>query len=154
MNASNQQPGAPVRRGGVLVLAAALLLGAAALAPALFRQALSNEICSNTLVDQSVSPGGSWKMVKFVRDCGATTSFTVQAALLPVRGSLPASPPSVFVADDDRGRAPIDSTGVPNVIVRWRDRRSVLIQYPSLARVFKADHSSSGVQIHYSPTNG
>jgi len=135
-----------------LVVSSALLLVAAVLLTGLFRKA--DETCSNRLVGQSVSPDGSSKIVTFVRDCGATTSFSVQAALLPVRGPLPANPNSVFVADDDHGRAPIDSTGVPNIIIRWRDARSVLIEYSSLARVFKADTSSSGVQIHYSPING
>jgi hypothetical protein len=154
MNASNQQPGHPVQRGRVFLVAALLLLVPVALLTGWFRQASSDDLCSNKIISQTVSPNGSSKIVSFVRDCGATTSFSVQAALLPVRDPLPANPNSVFVADDDRGRAPIHLTGVPNVIIRWRDARSVLVQYPSLARVFRADTSSSGVQIHYAPTNG
>lgn len=154
MNASNPPPEGRRRHARVFAVVATPCLVAAALLTGLFREAASDNLCSNRVISQQASPDRSSKIVTFVRDCGATTAFSVQAAFLPVDNLLPPNPKSVFVADDDHGRAPIDSTGVPSVLIRWRDARSVVVQYPSLVRIFKADASSSGIQIRYSPIDG
>ena len=154
MNASRQLPEHLTRRARVFAVVAALLLVATASLAGLLRQTDSDALCSNEVIRQLASPDGSLKIVTFVRDCGATTSFSVQAAFLPVADPLPTNPKSFFVADDDHGRAPIDSTGVPIVVVRWRDAQSMVLRYPAPARIFKADTSSSGIRIHYSPING
>jgi len=150
---SNQPPEGPTRHR-VFAMVAALCVVATLLSTGLFREAASDDLCSNRVISQLPSPDGSSKIVTFTRDCGATTGFSVQAALLPIDSPLPTNPSSVFVADDNHGRAPIDSTGVPSVVIRWRDARSVFVQFPSPVRIFKADTSSSGVQIQYSPING
>ena len=138
----------------VATVAATLLLAAGALSSLFLRYASPDDICSNRLLNEYPSPDGSAKVVTFLRDCGATTPFSVQVAVLSHGEFLPLDPDSVFVADDNHGEVPVGSDGTPAVIVRWRQPRSVLVEYPSGLRIFKAEASSSSVRFEYSPVDG
>ena len=54
--------------------------------------------CSNTTKAEATSPDGKYVATAFVRDCGATTSFSPQVHLRPV-GEKVAPTGNVFVGD-------------------------------------------------------
>ena len=54
--------------------------------------------CSNTKKAETTSPDGKYVATAFIRDCGATTSFSPQVHLRPVGESV-AQTGNVFVGD-------------------------------------------------------
>lgn len=56
------------------------------------------ESCSNTRKAEVTSPDGKYVATAFIRDCGATTSFSPQVHLRPV-GENVAQTGNVFVGD-------------------------------------------------------
>ena len=54
--------------------------------------------CSNTIKAEITSPDGKYVATAFIRDCGATTSFSPQVQLRPV-GERAAQVGNVFVGD-------------------------------------------------------
>src|ERR1051325_3827086 len=54
--------------------------------------------CSNTSKSEATSPDGKYVATAFIRDCGATTSFSPQVHLRPV-GERVAQTGNVFVGD-------------------------------------------------------
>jgi|SRR5436309_6559059 len=65
---------------------------------ALFALAGCDEPCSNTRVAEVTSPDGKYVATAFIRDCGATTSWSPQVHLRPVGESV-GQIGNVFVGD-------------------------------------------------------
>jgi hypothetical protein len=64
----------------------------------LFFLASCADPCSNTTKAEATSPDGKYVATAFIRDCGATTSFSPQVHLRPV-GENVAQTGNVFVGD-------------------------------------------------------
>src|SRR5687767_11331532 len=93
----------PIRISFVIVLIAVNVLSCKM---ANFTQDCENEICqTTTLQNQKV------KIVKFQRDCGATTGSNTQISIIPINQELENESGNIFIADSDRGKAPTDSNG-------------------------------------------
>src|SRR5262245_57114312 len=56
------------------------------------------DMCSNETISEITSPDGKYVATAFIRDCGATTSFSPQVYLRPV-GEKMAQTGNVFVGD-------------------------------------------------------
>lgn len=132
---------------GLLTVAIVTIGGCAALLDHLL-----SDICSTTVIDQAASPSGKFKAVVFQIDCGATSDFNSQVAIVPSNNdvSQKGSPPnSFFVADKDHGRAPEGKEHGPEIRLSWLSDSSLEIQYHELARVIRADKYSKGVAVDY-----
>ncbi len=98
--------------------------------------------CSNDIYLRLDNNAAQYKVVKFSRDCGATTGFSTQISVLPIAEKLSDDQGgNIFVCDGN-----INST---NLTVQWIDDMSVLITYPKHVKIFKSDSTIAGLQIRY-----
>ncbi len=56
------------------------------------------DLCANTITSRVTAPGSARDAVVFTRDCGATTDFSTQVALVRSGGELPNVAGDVFIA--------------------------------------------------------
>lgn len=111
-----------------------------------------DDLCATIIIDQVDSPNGKLKAVLFQIDCGATTDFNSQVAIVP--GDLDISerdalPKSFFAADGNHGRAPAGKGGGPEVRLGWDDNHLLELQYSNEARVIRAETQVKDVTIVY-----
>jgi hypothetical protein len=66
-----------------------------------------DNMCGNQILSESSSPDRTYRVVVFRRDCGATTGFSTQVSVLKAMQALPNESGNLFIADTDRGEAPI-----------------------------------------------
>jgi hypothetical protein len=113
---------------------------------------LFSDMCGTTVTDQVASPSGQLKAVVFQIDCGATTGFNTQVAIVPGSRDISgkdAIPKSFFAADGNHGKAPEGKVHGPEVRLHWLSDSSLEIQHHELARVIRAEQSSKGVAVAY-----
>jgi len=117
-----------------------------------FLDHLFSDMCATTVIDQVASPSGKLKAVVFQIDCGATSGFNSQIAIVPgnkaisERGALPKS---FFAADGDHGRAPDGKEHGPELRLNWLSDSSLEVKHHELARIIRAEKSSKGVAVDY-----
>ena len=112
-----------------------------------------SDMCATTIIDQIASPNGKLKAVVFQIDCGATSDFNSQVAIVPGNRDISKKdslPKSFFVADRDHGRAPEGKEHGPELRLIWLSDSSLEIQHHELARIIRAEKSSKGVAVDYS----
>ncbi len=108
------------------------------------------DMCGNSVITEDSSPIHSAVVVVYERDCGATTDFSTQVALLHPGEGLPRNPPPVlFVIDSDHGRAARGPGGGPWVEAHWAGPDSVLIRYDVAARIVQQAVVIDGVRVAY-----
>jgi hypothetical protein len=107
--------------------------------------------CTNTIIDQQLSPDKSLKVVVFARDCGATTGFSTHVTLLPVSEDLRNNGGNLFVADTNHGRIESAHWGGPRVDIHWINDKSISISFDQNARVFKKQDNVLGINMTYNP---
>lgn len=107
------------------------------------------DLCANEVIEESLSPDGTKKLVVFQRDCGATTGFSTQVSVLASSAPLGNKSGNLFISDTDHGRAPSGPGGGPSVSVVWENPRSVVLTHHPKARVFKAETQIAGVRVRY-----
>ncbi len=98
--------------------------------------------CGNDIYQRLDSRDRSYKILKYSRDCGATTGVSTQISLLPFKKELSNEESgNVFVCD-----AYISDSMVK---VQWVDDSSVLIIYNKGLEVFKKNSTINGITIKY-----
>lgn len=96
------------------------------------------DLCGNEQISEAVAPNGNLKAVIFRRDCGATTDYSVQVSIIPVKKPLANEGGNVFVA-----------SGEPKIVVRWIGDRHLTISGGGSSRVFKAEKAFGNIQVTY-----
>lgn len=107
--------------------------------------------CGDEVVQHEPSPYGWGTAIVFVRDCGATTGFATQVALV---GNVDAGRRErnvVFVADDDHGATPSWPGGGTRVRVRWVAANHLEVAHHPRARTSQREESHGGIRITYAP---
>ncbi len=110
------------------------------------------DMCATTVIDQVASPNGKLKAVVFQIDCGTTSDFNSQVAIVPWNKDVSqkdALPKSFFVADRNHGRSPEGKEHGPELRLNWLSNSSLEIQHHELARIIRAEKSSKGVAVDY-----
>ncbi|HIP80649.1 MAG TPA: hypothetical protein EYH07_19590 [Kiloniellaceae bacterium] len=97
--------------------------------------------CGNDIVQDAVAPDGTRRAVVFQRDCGATTGFSTQVAVVWGSGDLPDKPANVFIADGHPDRT--------KTYVRWLNSATLVIGTKALADAHKAERHVNGVSVTY-----
>jgi hypothetical protein len=113
---------------------------------------LPDDLCATTVIAQYPSPNRKLKAVVFQIDCGATTSFNSQIAIVPVEidpAQKDALPHSFFVADCNHNKAPSGPGGGPELRLYWKSDSALEVQYHELAGVIRDSSKSKGVSIEY-----
>jgi hypothetical protein len=108
--------------------------------------------CGNQILGSYPSPGGSKKAVLFVRNCGATTAWSVQASIMaPAEELHHADRGNIFTADGNHGAAAEHNPiGGPAVKVAWTDSNELEIRYSQGARIFLQISQFGQTHISYS----
>lgn len=97
-----------------------------------------DQICENEVTQSMTSPSGKLKLVVFHRGCGATTDSNTQASIIKATDSLPNDSGNILIVDD---KIPVQ--------INWLSEERVSISGLGSAKVFKQEHSSSGVAVAY-----
>jgi hypothetical protein len=97
--------------------------------------------CANDIVQEALSPDGTRRAVVFQRDCGATTWFTTQVAIVWGANDLPDKPANVFIADDHP-----DTTRTE---VYWLNSATLQVVTQALHGAHKAERHVGGVTVRY-----
>lgn len=102
---------------------------------------LMSSPCGNDIVQEAIAPDGTRRAVVFQRDCGATTGFSTQVAVVWGSGGLPDAPANVFIAEGHP-----DST---KTYVRWLNSATLMIGTNAPADAHKAERHLNGVSVTY-----
>ena len=108
--------------------------------------------CSTNVYREVPSPGGRFRAVVFERDCGATTGFNRQVAIVPANVSAPDSATTIFVVDK-----PDTVTSAPDSVVlavnpSWLNDDHLIIAHDGRARVLRQVSQLGSVKISYQST--
>ena len=105
--------------------------------------------CGNNVLSELPSPDASRRAVLFVRNCGATTRFSTQLALISSGRSLPNEGGNVLVAETGYEPTGVDDSGRPAVAVQWVSADELRVTYAEGIRVFRKELELAGVGISY-----
>jgi hypothetical protein len=128
---------------GLLTVVAGLVLTGRAC------ESVSLAPCDDEIIGTFPAPAGKANVVVYVRNCGATSSYETHAILTSgdVTSKTDANP--VFVADGNRGAAPVGIGNGPQVRVRWISDVVVVLSHHSKARISRALENRDGISIRY-----
>ena len=94
--------------------------------------------CQTTQHARLPSPDSAFDLVIFSRDCGATTGFNTQAALIPHGDILP---------DDAASFLSIGATA--DLAPRWDGPATIELTIPAGAQIYRQDESVAGITLRY-----
>jgi len=95
-----------------------------------------DSMCANDVLQEIPSPDNKLKAVVFQRDCGATTGFSTQMAIIKADEKLQNQRANVFSADTDHGKAPSGPGGGPKIEIVWKGPRQLQVIHSQKARIF------------------
>jgi hypothetical protein len=130
------------KRKALLSGAAIVFAGAAAAAVILFLNVwgLSSALgCKPNVHEQSPSPDGAMVAVLFEMECGATTDFNTQVALLPKNEAGSPKQRSTFLVLGGREQ----------VSLQWLNRQELVVRMRKGVNVFKQEQPNYGVTVRY-----
>jgi hypothetical protein len=113
---------------------------------------LFSGMCATTVFDQVPSPSNKLKAVVFQIDCGATSDFNTQVAIVKTSFDISDAqslPKGFFVADRDHGRAPAGITKGPEVRLYWESDDKLNLEHHQFARIVRSEETQRGVTIKY-----
>jgi hypothetical protein len=132
---------AQLREGGSTITRRKLFGGTVALAVGVTSAAIlwlaQYDLCENVMIDMVASPDDLWQAVAFERNCGATTSTSINISLITMR-DFPRGSGNIFVSSGN------------GVKLAWDDSSTLDVVYDPADRVFLANKDYSGVAIRYS----
>jgi len=96
--------------------------------------------CANTIQARVRSPDGAHEAIVFERDCGATTDYSTQVAVVETGEELPNDPGNAYIAAH---RTPVEA--------HWHAPAALDIRHPTDAPSMRGVVSAAGVAIRYVP---
>lgn len=110
--------------------------------------------CGNNVLEAINSPDRSKKVVLFVRDCGATTDWSLQASITKPSESISDSDTgNILTIDSDHGAAWPKGPYGSLVVAKWVSNDRLEVYYSQNSRVFNQTSKFEGVNIEYYPTS-
>lgn len=107
-------------------------------------------MCGNQIITEHFSSDKKYKVVVFVRSCGATTGFSTQISILRNDKAL---------RDDESGNVLTLSDhyfgdyrnefGGADVKVKWIESRKVMVQFDSKSELGKKEKEIKGIEVTY-----
>ncbi len=61
---------------------------------------IQDGMCANEIVSEKISLDLKYKAIVFIRDCGATTNYSLQVSILPKQDSLENSTGNILILDE------------------------------------------------------
>jgi hypothetical protein len=121
---------------------AIVLVGAAVVAAILLRDAdeFSTALgCKPAVHEQSLSPDGAMIAVLFEMECGATTGFNTQVAILPTNEASSLEQRSAFLVLGGREQ----------ISLQWLNRQELVVGMRKGVNVFMQGQPDYGVTVRY-----
>ncbi len=109
----------------------------------------ADDLCGNDLIYSVSNYNGSKEALVFVRNCGATTDYSIHVSILSLDDGIPRESGNTFIADSDHGKAPTAERNALQLKIEWTARETVTIIHSSDARVFKSETSVGDVSVVY-----
>jgi hypothetical protein len=94
--------------------------------------------CGNSEVLRLPSPGGRAVAWIFVRDCGATTGYSVHVSVLPTSSTAPRDGGNAFIIGQRSG-----------VSAEWGSPQDLTISYKPAGEIFKKESRVGEVSVTY-----
>jgi Family of unknown function (DUF5412) len=112
---------------------------------------LGSFLCDNEVIETKGSPDGQKKAVVFVKNCGATTDWMVEASILNNADEVnDRSDGNALKIDADHGKAwPLGIRGWPIITLEWKDEKTLILHYSKDSRIYEEDSSVEGVSIQF-----
>jgi Family of unknown function (DUF5412) len=108
--------------------------------------------CGNLITSADLSPDKNYKLVVFVRDCGATTGKSTQVAIMRSDKSLSDEDSgNVLVLGDRYAVGQFNKYGGPEVKVSWLSDDSVLVEFDRGVETFTKLDSLNEIKFVYQP---
>lgn len=120
---------------GTLVLIVGIIAGSAYL--------LLGGMCGSDEAARFPSPDGRYDVVVYAFNCGATTGYTTQVAIVGSGAGVPSSAGNVTTID-----------GVVKVQTQWHGTDSLTLSYDDRAELFGQRSQVRGIRVAYRPLNG
>lgn len=110
-------------------------------------------MCDSTHLDEVRSPSGARKVEIFNYDCGATTGFTTNLAVIESRHPMPKTNRKAFFVAEESDDTKVETyeQGGPKVGVKWTSERSIEVRHSKEIRVFRAAETADDLRITYLP---
>jgi hypothetical protein len=102
--------------------------------------------CGNRVVSDVPSPSGRHHAVVFMRDCGATTGFSLQVSVLPSGRTIGNQAGNVLVADAGHLDLPLKATAV------WEADNALRLAYDARLRTFRKEATIGEVSVLFAPS--
>src|ERR1044072_1598445 len=127
------------------------LLGVGALLAGLFWLVDSafDGLCAAELVRTVPSPDTRLDAVLYELDCGATTGFATEVALVPHGAGVPRESGNVLIADDGHGTAPLLKGNVVDVRLKWVGPTNLELSVDPRSRLLFRTARAHGVTVHW-----
>ena len=95
--------------------------------------------CTDQVSQQIDSPDGALSVFKFVRKCGATAPDSLQWNIQPSGSNLDSEKYPAFLVLDSKAQATL----------KWRDQRNLMVKLTGVAKTYRSENGSGGVEIVY-----
>lgn len=93
-------------------------------------------MCGNQVITQEIQPdNGSYKLVVFKRDCGATTAYSYQLSVIKKNSQLENSAANIYISDHEFNAF-------------WTDKNTIEIRGFSY-KEYKQERKYKGIKIQY-----
>jgi hypothetical protein len=107
-------------------------------------------MCGNQIVTEQLSPDKKYKLVVFVRDCGATTGYSTQISILSSDKKLMDDQTgNVLRLSDDYHGNYLNNYGGAEARVEWVAVKKILIYFDINAEALRKESKVMGVEFLY-----
>jgi hypothetical protein len=98
---------------------------------------ISENMCKSEIISTTPSPDASINAVVFERDCGATTNYTTEVALVH-------SEESPF---SDDGDVVLIVSGRQNLNIKWKNGNNITITIPKYLELIRSEFGANGIMV-------
>ncbi|WP_041448035.1 hypothetical protein [Anaeromyxobacter sp. Fw109-5] len=99
--------------------------------------------CVNSVMSEASSPSGDHRAVVFLRNCGATTSYSVELSILRGDERLPTWKGNAFSADAGYSDAPL------KLEVHWDSDQALTVRHDPRLRLFQNEAKVGPIGLRY-----
>jgi hypothetical protein len=107
----------------------------------------TDNMCGNTIINQSISPDQKHRAIVFLRDCGATTRYSTQLSIIKNDDSLKNEIGNILIINDEKGGPIPDEDSEAEV--KWESNNELIVYCDSSVKTFKRENEYKGIKITY-----
>ncbi len=108
-----------------------------------------DDMCRNEIVEETQSPSKKFKVVIFIRDCGATTGYSTQVSILESSDQLGNHPGNAFILSDKIGNGLSFDKGGAKIKAMWSNDHSLKVYFDKRTEFTKQIEKIDDIKITY-----